>query len=38
MDGATFAWLCDVFVLPAYRGRWLATWFLAPYRSDTGGT
>ena len=19
-DGATFAWLCDVFVLPAYRG------------------
>lgn len=27
-DGATFAWLCDVFVLPAYRGRGLATWLL----------
>ncbi len=24
-DGATFAWLCDVFVLPAHRGRGLAT-------------
>jgi GNAT superfamily N-acetyltransferase len=22
-DGATFAWLCDVFVLPAHRGRGL---------------
>ena len=28
-DGATFAWLCDVFVLPAYRGRGLATWLMA---------
>lgn len=27
-DNATFAWLCDVFVLPAYRGRGLATWLL----------
>jgi GNAT superfamily N-acetyltransferase len=27
-DGATFAWLCDVFVLPAYRGRRLATWLI----------
>ena len=27
-DGATFAWLCDVFVLPAYRGRGLATWLM----------
>jgi len=27
-DGATFAWLCDVFVLPAYRGRGLATWLV----------
>jgi GNAT superfamily N-acetyltransferase len=27
-DGATFAWLCDVFVLPAYRGRGLATWLI----------
>lgn len=25
-DGATFVWLCDVFALPAYRGRGLATW------------
>ena len=23
-DGATFGWLCDVFVAPAYRGRGLA--------------
>jgi len=27
-DGATFAWLCDVFVLPGYRGRGLATWLM----------
>ena len=27
-DGATFAWLCDVFVLPAFRGRGLATWLI----------
>ena len=27
-DGATFAWLCDVFVLPAYRGRGLAAWLI----------
>ena len=27
-DGATFAWLCDVFVLPAYRGRGLASWLI----------
>jgi len=27
-DNATFAWLCDVFVLPAYRGKGLATWLL----------
>ena len=27
-DGATLAWLCDVFVLPAYRGRGLATWLI----------
>lgn len=27
-DGATFAWLCDVFVLPAYRGRGLAKWLI----------
>jgi GNAT superfamily N-acetyltransferase len=27
-DDATFAWLCDVFVLPAYRRRGLATWLI----------
>jgi predicted GNAT family acetyltransferase len=25
-DGATFAWLCDVYVDPAERGRGLGTW------------
>jgi GNAT superfamily N-acetyltransferase len=25
-DGTTFAWLCDVYVDPAHRGRRLATW------------
>lgn len=25
-DGATFAWVCDVYVDPAHRGRGLATW------------
>ena len=27
-DRATFAWLCDVFVLPPYRGRSLSKWLL----------
>jgi ribosomal protein S18 acetylase RimI-like enzyme len=27
-EGATFAWLCDVFVLPAHRGRGLGTWLI----------
>jgi GNAT superfamily N-acetyltransferase len=27
-DRATFAWLCDVFVLEAYRGRGLAKWLI----------
>ena len=27
-DKATFAWLCDVFVLPEFRGRGLAKWLL----------
>ncbi|MFJ3788591.1 GNAT family N-acetyltransferase [Kitasatospora sp. NPDC090091] len=38
-DLATFAWLCDVYVDPAHRGRGLGTWLaaeirdhLAPYR------
>jgi GNAT superfamily N-acetyltransferase len=28
-DRATFAWLCDVFVLPSHRGRGLARWMVA---------
>ena len=32
-DGATFAWLCDVFVLPAYRGRGLATWLMTTIKA-----
>jgi GNAT superfamily N-acetyltransferase len=32
-DGATFAWLCDVFVLPAYRGQGLATWLMETVRA-----
>ncbi|MFG2827076.1 GNAT family N-acetyltransferase [Streptomyces sp. NPDC048434] len=38
-DLSTFAWLCDVYVAPAHRGRGLGTWLagairdhLAPYR------
>ena len=27
-DRATFAWLCDVFVLPTHRGKGLATWLI----------
>lgn len=27
-DRATFAWLCDVYILPAWRGRGLARWML----------
>jgi GNAT superfamily N-acetyltransferase len=27
-DRATFAWLCDVFVLPVYRGRNLSKWLM----------
>jgi GNAT superfamily N-acetyltransferase len=27
-DRATFAYLCDVFVLPSHRGRWLSKWLL----------
>ncbi|WP_310394412.1 GNAT family N-acetyltransferase [Hymenobacter sp.] len=27
-DRATFAWLCDVFVLPEFRGRGLAKWLV----------
>jgi GNAT superfamily N-acetyltransferase len=38
-DRATFAWLCDVYVAPAHRGKGLGTWLatavrdhLAPYQ------
>jgi GNAT superfamily N-acetyltransferase len=27
-DGATFAWVCDVFVVQAYRGRGLSKWLV----------
>ena len=27
-DRATFAWLCDVFVLPAHRGKGLGVWLI----------
>jgi hypothetical protein len=32
-DGATFAWLCDVFVLPDYRGRGLSKWLMETVRA-----
>jgi GNAT superfamily N-acetyltransferase len=28
-DTATFAWLCDVFVLPEFRGQGLSKWLMA---------
>lgn len=28
-DQATFAWVCDVFVDPAHRGRGIGTWLMA---------
>ncbi len=27
-DRATFAWICDVFVLPTHRGKGLASWMI----------
>ena len=33
-DKTTFAWLCDVFVDQAYRGRGLAQWALAAIRDE----
>ncbi|MGI5211558.1 GNAT family N-acetyltransferase [Plantactinospora sp. CA-290183] len=36
-DGATFAWLCDVYVDPAERGRGLARWMVAAIRDDLTG-
>jgi GNAT superfamily N-acetyltransferase len=32
-DRATFAWVCDVFVLPAHRGRGLAHWMIDTLRT-----
>lgn len=32
-DGATFAYLCDVYVLEEYRGQGLAKWMMACVRS-----
>ncbi|MGA5564871.1 GNAT family N-acetyltransferase [Streptomyces platensis] len=31
-DLATFAWLCDVYVAPAHRGKGLGTWLAAAVR------
>jgi GNAT superfamily N-acetyltransferase len=33
-DSATFAWLCDVYVDPAVRGRGLGTWLVAAVRDE----
>jgi GNAT superfamily N-acetyltransferase len=33
-DSATFAWLCDVYVDPAVRGRGLGTWLVTTVRDE----
>lgn len=33
-DGATFAWLCDVYVAPSERGRGLGSWLVRAVRDD----
>src|ERR671939_546917 len=33
-DGLTFAWICDVYVDPAHRGRGIATWISAEAVAD----
>ena len=33
-DHATFAWLCDVFIDPRFRGRGLARWAVAHIRDE----
>ena len=33
-DGATFAWLCDVYVDPAERGNGLGTWLATAVSDD----
>jgi len=36
-DSATFAWLCDVYVDPAERGRGLGTWMVGAVRDHLAG-
>ena len=36
-DGLTFAWICDVYVDPAHRGRGIATWVSAEAVADLRG-
>jgi GNAT superfamily N-acetyltransferase len=36
-DGATFAWLCDVYVDRAERGRGLGRWLVSTIRDDLAG-
>lgn len=36
-DGATFGWLCDVYVDRAERGRGLARWMVGAIRDDLAG-
>ncbi|NYF56458.1 GNAT family N-acetyltransferase [Micromonospora purpureochromogenes] len=36
-DGATFAYLCDVYVAPAERGRGLGTWLATAVRDHLAG-
>ncbi|MFG3697871.1 GNAT family N-acetyltransferase [Micromonospora sp. NPDC047620] len=36
-DGATFAWLCDVYVDPGERGRGLGTWLAGAVRDHLAG-
>ncbi|MEU5939474.1 GNAT family N-acetyltransferase [Micromonospora sp. NPDC047548] len=36
-DRATFAWLCDVYVMPEERGRGLGTWLATAVRDHLAG-
>jgi GNAT superfamily N-acetyltransferase len=36
-DGATFAWICDVFVDEPHRGRGLGTWLVQSIVADLAG-
>jgi GNAT superfamily N-acetyltransferase len=33
-DKATFAWLCDVYIEPAYRGQGLSKWLIKTIKQD----